>query len=87
MLEGLRSAIDSVKVSTAPKEKSKHYIPFSLAEWNVLEKAYGGKLMPKDLKEMLECIFTGHAYFIVKADPKAVAQLEAALEETTADKV
>lgn len=81
MLEGLRTSIDAVKVSKEAKEDGKHYIPFNKAEWAELETAYGSKLMPKDLKEILVSIFKGHATYVVKGQANEVEALQAALDD------
>lgn len=36
-----------------PKGKGKHYIPFNLAEWAEIDKAFGRKVMPNDLKLLI----------------------------------
>jgi hypothetical protein len=41
------------------KGESKHYIPFNSKEWAKLEEQAGSKLEPKDLKALIEGIFSG----------------------------
>ena len=41
------------------KEAGKRYVAFVAAEWADMEKAYGKKIDPVDVKKLIQAIFTG----------------------------
>ena len=56
---GINDVMAGLVQEKKEKKESKHYIPFSAAEWAKLCAAAGRELEPKDLKALLNGIFEG----------------------------
>lgn len=69
-METLSTLIEESRVEKKTKGESKHYVPFSNAEWAKLEAQAGRELEPKDLKLMLVNIFSGK---LTVSKPKPVS--------------
>ena len=63
----LGALIEAGRSEKKAKGESKHYIPFSNAEWAVLEAQAKRPLEPKDLKKILQNIFAGELVLSKKA--------------------
>ncbi|UOF78562.1 hypothetical protein [Caudoviricetes sp.] len=57
---GLAETLDAVTAERAPRgEAKKRYVPFSQAEWLEMEVAYGKKIEPNRVKQLIQGIFSG----------------------------
>lgn len=67
------SAFEEVVATDKKKEgtaESKHYVPFTIPQWEKLEAVAGREIRPKELRVMIQSIFEGKVELV---KPKVLA--------------